>query len=293
VTRENVIDILGTAGEEIFVEMTDLVIRRQVADALLLLDRVMADGKDVRQFMKDWVSHFRSLLMTKFIKNPEDILNMSSENVERIRKQSEETDLSYINESIVKLSQTLSDAKWSTQPRILLELCIVKMATDQAGFSPMPVQKQVQVPVRTAVSEPRPAAPKSDPVQSQPQPAGTVSEAPREYVPASDVDHDRLWHAIFEEGETLKGSFNLLRVGTRLKEVGDSLFVVEATNEMTLTYAMENAADLESLMEKHTGRRLRMECCMPDGNQDQENEKTAEDLASEIGNKFGIHIDIQ
>ncbi len=293
VTRENVIDILGTAGEEIFVEMTDLVIRRQVADALLLLDRVMADGKDVRQFMKDWVSHFRSLLMTKFIKNPEDILNMSSENVDRIRKQSEETDLSYINESIVKLSQTLSDAKWSTQPRILLELCIVKMAADQAGFSPMPVQKQVQVPVRTTVSEPRPAVPKTDPIQSQPQPAGTVSEEPREYAPASDVDHDRLWHAIFEEGETLKGSFNLLRVGTRLKEVGDSLFVVEATNEMTLTYAMENAADLESLMEKHTGRRLRMECCMPDGNQDQENEKTAEDLASEIGNKFGIHIDIQ
>lgn len=277
VTRESVIDILGTAGEEIFVEMTDLVIRRQVADALLLLDRVMADGKDVRQFMKDWVSHFRSLLMTKFIKNPEDILNMSAENVERIRKQSEETDLSYINESIVKLSQTLSDAKWSTQPRILLELCIVKMATDQAGFTPMPVQKP----------------PKNDPVPSQPQPAGTVSEEPREYTPAPNVDHDRLWHAIFEDGETLKGSFNLLRVGTRLKELGDGRFIVEASNEMTLTYAMENAADLESLMEKHTGRKLRMECCMADGSGSQENEKTAEDLANEIGNKFGIHIDIQ
>jgi DNA polymerase-3 subunit gamma/tau len=299
VTRENVIDILGTAGEEIFVEMTDLVIRRQVADALLLLDRVMADGKDVRQFMKDWVSHFRSLLMTKFIKNPEDILNMSSENVERIRKQSEETDLSYINESIVKLSQTLSDAKWSTQPRILLELCIVKMAADQAGFSSMPVQ--------TRVSESKPASPKADRVQSEPKQVETISEETREYAPdngrdrsdkpagqnVQNVDHDRLWHAIFEEGETLKGSFNLLRVGTRLKEVGDNRFVVEATNEMTLAYAMENAADLESLMEKHTGRRLRMECCMPDGNVDQENEKTAEDLANEIGDKFGIHIDIQ
>lgn len=274
VTRENVIDILGTAGEEIFVEMTDLVIRRQVADALLLLDRVMADGKDVRQFMKDWVSHFRSLLMTKFIKNPEDILNMSAENVERIRKQSEETDLSYINESIVKLSQTLSDAKWSTQPRILLELCIVKMATDQAGFSPVSMQ-------------PRISAPK----QTEPKPAEAISDEPQKYVP--DVDHDRLWHAIFEEGETLRGSFNLLRVGTRLKEVGDSRFIVEAANEMTMTYAMESAADLESLMEKHIGKRLRMECCMPNDGSRPENDKTAEDLANEIGNKFGIHIEIQ
>ena len=299
VTRENVIDILGTAGEEVFVEMTDLVIRRQVAEALLLLDRVMADGKDVRQFMKDWVTHFRSLLMTKFIKNPEDILNMSSENVERIRKQSEETDLSYINEGIVKLSQTLSDAKWSTQPRILLELCIVKMATDQAGFSPVQVQPRISVP--------KSAASKADSGQAAPKTAGTVSEEPTEYVPGNgrsgsdkpagqsslDVDHDRLWHAIFEDGETLRGSFNLLRVGTRLKGVDDSRFIVEATNEMTLTYAMENAADLESLMEKHTGKRLRMECCMPDDGSRQENDKTAEDLANEIGNKFGIHIEIQ
>ena len=46
-------------------------------------------------------------------------------------------------------------------------------------------------------------------------------------------------------------------------------------------------------MEKHTGRKLRMICDMPAGGGEAEKEKTAEDLASEIGNKFGIHIDIQ
>lgn len=80
---------------------------------------------------------------------------MSSENVERIRKQSEETDLSYINESIVKLSQTLSDAKWSTQPRILLELCIVKLATNQTGFASIPVQGYV----KTAETQPSESEP--------------------------------------------------------------------------------------------------------------------------------------
>jgi DNA polymerase-3 subunit gamma/tau len=298
VTRDNVIDILGTAGEEIFVEMTDLVIRRQVADALLLLDRVMADGKDVRQFMKDWVAHFRGLLMTKFIKNPEDILNMSSENVERIRKQSEETDLSYINESIVKLSQTLSDARWSTQPRILLELCIVRLATDQTGLSSVPVQGYGKT---SGQPETKPAEKKSPETKVPESKAETktseVKEAAAEYkhekTAEKTVDHDRLWHTIFEEGETLKGSFNLLRVGTKLKEVNDSHFIVEASNEMTLAYAMENASNLESLMEKHIGKRLRMECCLSGGGSSQEGEKTAEDLANEIGNRFGIHIDIQ
>lgn len=283
VTRDSVIDILGTAGEEIFVEMTDLVIKHQVADALLLLDRVMADGKDVRQFMKDWAAHFRSLLMTKFIKNPEDILNMSSENVERIRRQSEETDLSYINESIVKLSQTLSDARWSTQPRILLELCIVRLATDQTGFSSVPVQSPKPAEKKT------PEAKRTEPRTAEVKETPADTAAPDEEA----FDHDRLWHAIFEEGEALKGSFNLLRVGTKLKEINDSHFIVEASNEMTLAYAMENASDLESLMEKHTGKRRRMECGLSDGGSGQENEKSAEDLANEIGNRFGIHIDIQ
>lgn len=295
VTRDHVIDILGTAGEEIFVEMTDLVIRHQIADALLLLDRVMADGKDVRQFMKDWVTHFRSLLMTKFIKNPEDIINMSSENVERIRKQSEETDLSYINESIIKLSQTLSDAKWSTQPRILLELCIVKLAMDQNGFSSIPVQGYMKM------TEPQPAvqavktaeSKKAEPVTEDVKPSESKPVESRSSVLQNSADHDRLWHKIFEEGETLKGSFNLLRVGTRLKEINENHFVVEATSEMTLAYVRENSSALETLMEKHIGRRLLMECGLSDGSGRQEQEKTAEDLASEIGNKFGIHIDIQ
>ena len=293
VARENVIEILGTAGEEIFVEITDMVIRKQIADALLLLDRVMADGKDVRQFMKDWVTHYRSLLMTKFIKNPEDILNMSSENVDRIRKQSEEIDLSYINDSIIKLSQTLSDAKWSTQPRILLELCIVKLATDQSGIPSIPMQGYAKSPETKPAGTPvnssrKPeAVPASRDVSSVGQTKRTQEQDTRTF------DHDKLWHAIFEEGESLKGSFNLLRVGTKLKEIGESQFVVEASSEMIQAYTMENATDLEALMEKHTGKKLRMECCISSLDGSHEKEKTAEDLASEIGNKFGIHIDIQ
>jgi DNA polymerase-3 subunit gamma/tau len=301
VSRENVIEILGTAGEEIFIEITDMVIRRQVADALLLLDRVTADGKDVRQFMKDWVVHFRSLLMTKFIKNPEDILNMSSENVERIRRQSEETDLSYINDSILKLSQTLADAKWSTQPRILLELCIVRMAMDQAGFSAMPVQsfsgsaehtkkEVIRQDSANAVRQ------EGDKIVRQDSTPGEVKRADSPAaagIDIGDINHDQLWHAVFEEGESSKGSFNLLRIGTRLIEIGENHFTVEAANETTLDYVTGNASDLEALMEKHTGRRRRLECALCNSDGRKEDGRSAEELADEIGNKFGIHIEIQ
>ncbi|MDD3169966.1 MAG: hypothetical protein PHC91_10965, partial [Eubacteriales bacterium] len=182
----------------------------------------------------------------------------------------------------------------STQPRILLELCIVKLALDQAGFTNRPAQTR---PVEIKISESKPAEQKlaescpADGIrQFEPKPAGSNLQ---ESKTGEGIDPDRLWHMVFEEGETLKGSFNLLRVGTTLKEVNDSCFVVEASNEITMAYAMENASDLELIMERHIGKHLRMECCVSDGDSRQEKERTAEDLASEIGNKFGIHIDIQ
>ncbi len=56
-----------------------------------MLVKQLADGKDVRQFMRDWINHYRNLLMVKFIRNPQDVINLSVENIDRIRRQSEVT----------------------------------------------------------------------------------------------------------------------------------------------------------------------------------------------------------
>ena len=81
VDRENVLEYIGAAGEDFYIDLTELVSLKKVAEALVLLDGALADGKDVKQMMKDWTSHYRNLLITKFIKSPEDILNMSAENI--------------------------------------------------------------------------------------------------------------------------------------------------------------------------------------------------------------------
>jgi DNA polymerase-3 subunit gamma/tau len=68
-------------------------------------------------------------MMTKFIKNPEDLLNMSTENIERIREQSGRLDLPEINHAILELSAIIAESRWSGQPRILLEMALIKLAT--------------------------------------------------------------------------------------------------------------------------------------------------------------------
>ena len=136
VDAPQVLDFLGASGEEVFADLTDLVRKRRTAEAIEYLAQVLADGKDVRQLIRDWVSHYRNLMMTKFIRDPQSVINLSVENIDRIREQSSVMELEDINRGILELSKTADAARWSTQPRILLEVCIVNLCQG-GGALPM------------------------------------------------------------------------------------------------------------------------------------------------------------
>ena len=270
VVKQDVLDILGTSGEEVFIEITDLVERNSVAEALLLLNRVLDDGKDVRQFMKDWISHYRSLMIAKYIKNPEDVLNVSLENIERIREQSIKIDLVNINKCIMELSRTLNEAKWSTQPRILLEVCIVKLASDG---EPEVIERKVDA--------------ENTKVKTKKQ------KAPVQVKMDQKIDKDKIWRKVFEDGESDKVGMNLLRNGSRLKGIDEHNFYVEVSGDIFMRYAIDNSQLLESLMEKYSGRKLRMECTLSPNLNEESQQKTAENIAGELENRLGIDVEIE
>ncbi|MFR5859638.1 MAG: DNA polymerase III subunit gamma/tau [Clostridia bacterium] len=132
IDREAVLEYIGAAGEDFFIELTEQVSLRKVPEALLLVDRALADGKDVRGLMKDWMAHYRNLMITKFIRDPEDMLNMAAENLARIEEQSRHITMDEIRDAILRLSRTINEARWSTQPRILLELAIISIASGES-----------------------------------------------------------------------------------------------------------------------------------------------------------------
>lgn len=303
VTRQDVLNVLGTSGEEIFIQLTDMVDQGRVTDALLLLDRILSEGIEVRQFMKDWIAHYRSLMLTKFIRHPEDLLNASEENVERIRGQSMRIDLFSINDNILELARTLSEAKWSTQPRILLELCILRLASggdlESLSANSLHGAEKKDPPKKVRKEKPEPAekptapkVPKKEEAEEAIPNAGDsgVSQAAN---PALDVDLERVWGKILEEGEAQKGTFNLLRRGGRLVAIGEDSFQLELGNEMALRYAKDNADYISQLMEKYTGRKLKMDCALTERQNKGQEEKSAEELACELANCLNINIEVK
>lgn len=260
IARQDVLDLLGTFGEEVFIDLTDMIEQCRIAEALLLLDRILADGKDVRQLMKDWIAHYRSLLLTKFIEHPENLLNSSAENVDRIRLQSGIIELTTINESILELSKTLTEARWSTQPRILLELCMVKMGGEGRTIptlSPTPPMSSAK------------------------------TKAPK---PTKASDSQTIWKQVIEKGGVGNGRFNVLRNGSRLRELSDTAFHVEVGNDLTLRLVKEFQPLIEDLMEGFSGRRLRMECTLVEDWEAPE--KTLEEVAANLSNLLNTNVEI-
>ena len=171
VDAEEVLEFLGASGYEDFIELTDMVRKKRTEEAIAFLNGILSDGKDVRQFMRDWISHYRNLMMVKFMRNPETVVSMSAENIERIRRQAAVLELEDINRGIMELSTMANEARWSTQPRILLELAIVRLCMG-AG--------QIRELTEVEFTEPEPVpapAKKASPAKAPETPMTAVSNA--------------------------------------------------------------------------------------------------------------------
>ncbi len=311
--RDIILEFLGTVSEEFFINLTDKVSLHDVAGALVILDEALQEGKDVKQLMKDWMSHYRSLLITKYIKNAEDMLNMSTENIEKLRDQSSQISLDEINSGIVTLSRTINDARYSSQPRILLELAIVTIASGLTEAAPIgkSVRQVQQASVRPQgqpqMAQPAPVGAATAPLQ-QPQAEQVVASAPvvleengagnalqqqPQTVQIPNYDLDEIWERIFEEGEDIKGSFNLIRTGAVLAEINDSQFKVIAQNAFTKQYVESNQQQICQLMEKITGKNLKLVCKTEEQNEEvSPHREEAEQLASEVRSKLDLGVDI-
>lgn len=328
--RDIILEFLGTVSEEFFINLTDKVALHDVAGALVLLDEALQEGKDVKQLMKDWMSHYRSLLITKYIKNAEDMLNMSTENIEKLRDQSSQISLDEINSGIITLSRTINDARYSSQPRILLELAIVTIASGLTEAAPMgkSVRQVQQASVKPASVKPvsqsqmvqqvssgaeMGAQLQQAPVQSQQSPqagygqpvqpaystnsANSVQEPfdlqPPQSAQVPNYNLDEIWERIFEEGENIKGSFNLIRNGAVLAEISDTQFKVIAQNAFTKQYVESNQQQICQLMEKITGKNLKLVCKTEEQDEDvSPHRQEAEQLASEVRSKLNLGVDI-
>ena len=126
-TLEDALQILGITNNDIIFEMVDSIKARDIEKSLHIIDEIMQKGKDVNQFIKDLLVHYRNLMIVKTSTNPSDIIDFEEETIERYKEQVQDVSLPYILNALKILNQAENSSKWSSQPRIVLEMAVVKL----------------------------------------------------------------------------------------------------------------------------------------------------------------------
>ncbi|WP_437629353.1 DNA polymerase III subunit gamma/tau [Clostridium paraputrificum] len=127
VNYDSVVGILGLVTNEYLFNITSAIIERNIQKAMNIIEEVVYAGKDINLFIKDLTGHFRNLLMAKVTNNPEEVLDMSMENINLIKEQGSRIRVEEIMRDIRILQEAEGNAKISKQARLYLELATIKM----------------------------------------------------------------------------------------------------------------------------------------------------------------------
>ncbi len=84
-TYDKVLEVLGAVDTEVFSKLLRKVLAGDVTSAIRILEELIV-GKELSQFVGDFTWYMRNLLLVKTSDNPEEVIDVSSENLKLLQR---------------------------------------------------------------------------------------------------------------------------------------------------------------------------------------------------------------
>jgi len=127
-TVKSISENLNILDHETFFSITTLILKNNIPDLLLAFDDLLKKGFDELQFIIGLGSHFRNLTISKENKTLH-LLEVSEDNKEKYIKQTLKAPLSLLIKGIDLTSKCELDYRNTKNKRLLIELCLMQMAS--------------------------------------------------------------------------------------------------------------------------------------------------------------------
>lgn len=127
ITYDKALEVLGAVDTSVFSEFLRDILARSVVDAFHLIDKILIQGRDINQFVLDFTWHLRNVLLIKSTNDPQEVVDVTEENLELLKKEAVGIPEEQIMRYIRIFSELSNDLKYSTQKRVLVEIAIIKM----------------------------------------------------------------------------------------------------------------------------------------------------------------------
>lgn len=126
-TYDKVLNVLGAVDTEVFSRLLRHVLDRDVTGCITLLEEIVMQGRELTQFVTDFTWYLRNLLLVKSSDDIEDVIDVSSDNLTRLKEEAQMIESDSIMRFIRIFSELSGQIKYAVQKRILIEIALIKL----------------------------------------------------------------------------------------------------------------------------------------------------------------------
>ena len=135
VTVQSVLQLLGAVEEEALFRICDLVVDRDTAGALTFIEELSEQGQDLGRLVVDLLEHLRHLMLVQHMGEVPDSLPVTEETRERLHAQANQLGQTTVIRLVDLLAIAVEDMRQGGDPRLPLELALVKVTRPGADLS--------------------------------------------------------------------------------------------------------------------------------------------------------------
>lgn len=126
-TYDNALEVLGAVDASVFSQMYGAVVEGRTKDCICALEEIVIQGRELGQFVTDFIWYMRNLLLIQSADDAEGLLDMSEENLKQLREDGKKTDGPTLMRYIRVFSELSNQLRYASQKRVLVEVALIKL----------------------------------------------------------------------------------------------------------------------------------------------------------------------
>jgi DNA polymerase III subunit gamma/tau len=146
--------LLGAPRSEVQHDLADAVAIGDAKGVFEIVGRLVQDGQDLRNVTSESLAHFRNLLLVKAAPGQPDLVDVPDDVYDTLRIQAEKFTPGELARVLALLLAAQNDMRWTTSPRLSLELALVRATMPETDADPSGLLTRIERLERLANLDP-------------------------------------------------------------------------------------------------------------------------------------------
>ncbi|HEX2089989.1 MAG TPA: DNA polymerase III subunit gamma/tau, partial [Actinomycetota bacterium] len=144
ITEEVIASLIGAPGSDVQFELADAIAVHDSKAVFEIVHRLVQEGQDFRHLTGLVIAHFRDLLLVRSSPDDLGLLDVPPELHGRMAGQAQKFTSAELSRILSLLLAAQTDMRWTTSPRLTLELALIRATIPEADPTPAGLAARIE-----------------------------------------------------------------------------------------------------------------------------------------------------